>query len=382
MSIPNVIGEGAFGCVHKPSLTCSNKRISYKNKISKIMLSKEAMKELNEYALIAKIDKNKEYYLGMPIKCKLKNTAKAVKAINKCKHIKKKYFRRGTVKKNISNMSLLVMNDGGDNLKTISKIFYKMTNQPDTIHKIKQFWIETHRLFRGLISFQKYDIIHHDIKPQNIVYNLKTNRVNFIDFGHMRNMKEEIEKCERSDNWIYDSPFWNYPFEIQFLNKDEYMHFTKKSEKEREQFVLDFVKDLNSDNDTKFTNAFRIFMNYILRDKSKPEQKRWMDKYILDFKKTVIEQMDSYEEFIKKSIETMDVYGLGMSLQFILLHTKQFMEDEVVKEMEECFLNMTSADLQKRYSCFEAADAFESCLIHYIKNISFDNHEIIKRNES
>ena len=41
MSIPNVIGEGAFGCVHKPSLTCSNKRISYKNKISQSFLPPE-----------------------------------------------------------------------------------------------------------------------------------------------------------------------------------------------------------------------------------------------------------------------------------------------------------------------------------------------------
>jgi len=107
MSISNIIGEGAFGCVHKPSLICSNKRISYKNKISKIMLSNEAMKELNEYAMISSIDKKKEYYLGMPIKCKVKNTVKAVKAIDKCKHIKKKYFRRGTSKKNIiKNVSL------------------------------------------------------------------------------------------------------------------------------------------------------------------------------------------------------------------------------------------------------------------------------------
>jgi serine/threonine protein kinase len=109
------------------------------------------------------------------------------------------------------------------------------------------FWVEAHRLFRGLLVFQKYGIVHHDIKPQNLVYNTIDNRINFIDFGHMRNIKNELEKCDRSDNWIYDYPFWNYPFEIQFLNRGEYNYFVNKSEKEKERFVIDFIEDLKKD---------------------------------------------------------------------------------------------------------------------------------------
>jgi hypothetical protein len=44
-----IIGEGSYGCVNKPSLHClkdSNKKINYKDYVSKIMKTKEAQKEL------------------------------------------------------------------------------------------------------------------------------------------------------------------------------------------------------------------------------------------------------------------------------------------------------------------------------------------------
>ena len=51
-----VIGEGAAGCVHKPSLECKNKKIDYKNKVSKLMDIDNANDELDEYKLISKLD--------------------------------------------------------------------------------------------------------------------------------------------------------------------------------------------------------------------------------------------------------------------------------------------------------------------------------------
>ena len=41
-----IIGEGAYGCVHKPSLICKDKKINLKNKISKLMNNENAEVEL------------------------------------------------------------------------------------------------------------------------------------------------------------------------------------------------------------------------------------------------------------------------------------------------------------------------------------------------
>ena len=379
MPISEVIGEGAYGCVHKPSLICKNKKLSYKNKISKVMLTKEAIKELNEYSIISSVDKKNEFYVGMPTTCDVKNTPQTIKAIDKCKHIKKKYFKRSTIKHNISKMSLLVMNDGGMDLKSMASHFDKMHDTPDTVKKVKAFWVESHRLFRGLLVFKKYGIVHHDVKPQNIVYNMTNNRCNYIDFGHMRNIKHEIDKCKRSDNWIYDYAFWNYPFEIQFLNHNEYSHFVNKSDKEKEMFIIDFIKDIKSNTDTKFTTAFLIFMDYFLRNRSKVDEKAIYGRYITDFKNTILNHMKDYNTFLSRSIESIDVYGLGMSLQFMLAYTKRFMESEIVKSLDQCFLRMTSANLMERYTVKEAIDEFESAL-ETADYIAFSDNKPVKFN--
>ena len=85
MSIPKVVGEGTYGCVHHPSLLCegSNKR-DIEN-VSKLMENDAALTELKEYVVIDKIDNNKEFYLGKPEKCKLGTQSENKKAVKKCK---------------------------------------------------------------------------------------------------------------------------------------------------------------------------------------------------------------------------------------------------------------------------------------------------------
>ena len=81
----SVIGEGAYGCVHKPSLKCKDKSMAYSDKISKLLLNEDADIEMNTYLNMNKIDKSKKYYLGKPIKCNLKNDKYTLKSIKKCK---------------------------------------------------------------------------------------------------------------------------------------------------------------------------------------------------------------------------------------------------------------------------------------------------------
>ena len=86
-SISNVIGEGTYGCAIKPSLVCKNKSLTYDNKISKVLLDKHANTELNEYGMIDKVDKNKEFYMGKPEICKPIFNDENVKSIQKCDSI-------------------------------------------------------------------------------------------------------------------------------------------------------------------------------------------------------------------------------------------------------------------------------------------------------
>lgn len=333
----NVIGEGSYGCVVKPSLLCSDKKLSYKNKISKLMLTKEALNELKEYTIISKIDKNHKYYLGVPTKCKLKKTKEALKTIKKCKNLTKKLKNaNGKEPVSISNLSLLIQNDGGTDLKIFANKLDKLEPSPTNKQYVEDFWKEVPRLYDGLALFAKYGILHHDIKPQNIVYDPLKKRLNFIDFGHMRNIEIEKEKCRQSKNWIYEYAFWNYPFEIQFLNYNDYMKFASKTKEEKEIYYNEFIDalekygtygkhptrmndDTENENILKFVEAFSIYMNYILYETmSEDEKYKIVKKHLSDWKKTLFEMKpENYEEFLDKTLKNIDNYGLQMTLTYV-----------------------------------------------------------------
>jgi len=71
MAESDVVGEGSYGCVHKPALFCGNKTYASQSadKISKIMTKKHASKEMKEYVLIENADRALNYYLGKPTEC-------------------------------------------------------------------------------------------------------------------------------------------------------------------------------------------------------------------------------------------------------------------------------------------------------------------------
>ena len=59
---PVVIGEGSYGCVHRPSLECNKGKINYKNKVSKVLEKIDAKQELKEHNVIKKLDPDENFY--------------------------------------------------------------------------------------------------------------------------------------------------------------------------------------------------------------------------------------------------------------------------------------------------------------------------------
>ena len=372
-----VIGEGTFGCVHKPSLKCDTSVISsYNNKVSKIMSSNQAKNELREYSLISKIDKKKEFHLGMPKKCGVDSSPDAITAVRKCDNITKRYMNNRVSKSSLKPMALLIMNFGGENLVQYSKSYKKVKNSSRSVNRINRFWIEAHRLFRGLAVFHNNKIVHHDVKPQNIVYHAKENRVNYIDFGHMINIDKQIEVSRESNSWMYNYAFWNYPFEIQFLNRIKYEEFVAKSEDKRKAYYKWFLEELQNNEFSEFTDTFNTFIAYMSYGKSASDILEIKNRYLTDYY-TMIKKMslEEYDIFLKKSVETVDVYGLGMALQYVLSYSAHLIPPEMTKKLEHCFYKMTCANLFERYTCFEAIYDFENILKDFFPNMGFENKE-------
>jgi hypothetical protein len=92
--------------------------------------------------------------------------------------------------------------------------------------------------------------------------------------------------------------------------------------------------------------------------------------------------MKNYQMFIKKSITSIDVYGLGITLLYILKNTKRLLKEQLYTDLHNLGLNMVNADLVKRVTADDALSQYETILtengLMSKYNISFANHKIIQ----
>ena len=360
-----IIGEGTYGCVHKPSLKCTRKKQKYDNKVSKLMLHKDANEELKENILISKIDKNKDFSLGKPDKCKPAKTKRNLASINKCEDFDKN---------DVKDYSLLIMTDGGTNLKQFAKKMHELHNSSENQKKMEIFWIETLRLFYGLLKFNESDIIHYDIKPQNIVYNSETNRLNFIDFGFMTTKDNVKSKIKKSD-YNLAIWYWYYPFENMLLNYNEFVDFVNKSTENKKKIMELLKEKAKKTNDTEHFSEFYEYVG----DEIKSSNDSKFIELLLKLK------MNDYKRLMEKSLDSVDSYGLGISLYYTLRKTLHLIPSELAQSLKDLFENMVTASIYQRYTPDLLIEKYESILedsgLLKKHNLKIREHMVIKKSQ-
>jgi len=322
-----IIGEGAYGCVHKPSLHCLNKnkntkqKINYNNYVSKIMKTDEAEKELKEFVVIGSYDNTNEFHLGMPILCQPElNETIINNEISGCKHINFK-----EVKKDPKDYKILLLKFGGPDLKKLCNSQLKTYLKKNTKEKSDKFWLEVHHLLKGIKFFKDNGIVHNDIKPQNILFNMKTNKLVFIDFGLMRSKEEIIRASKKSDNFlgIYH---WSFPFDCGLMNKNAwttYKNLTKAKKTtyktQLSEMIIKNSKKNTFDISIKNPASFNLLFSYIntnedsLNDLTK---NGYIEQFFDGYNNLIAN--NSYVTMLEQTVDSIDVYGLGFTLQYIL----------------------------------------------------------------
>jgi serine/threonine protein kinase len=369
----SVIGEGAYGCIHKPSLTCKENKIqSYKNKVSKVLTKSKAKIELEEYASIDNADKSREYYLGKPVECSLDNTPTNIQAIEKCK--------KGTdLLKSLNDLSLLIMDDGGVNLKEYADLIRHWNASLENVEKTERFFIEFHRIFRGITVFIEKGILHFDMKPQNIVYIAETGRMNIIDFGLTVSLKDKLAEIESSINGMARY-HWSYPFEFFFLNKNEYETFAKMPKSKKEEYYQSILQEIAKTPDSNTAKAFQSFYSFVMDETTDSDT---FSEHMTGFYQTLVDEltMKNYTKFVKQSITSVDVYGLGIALLYVLKNTKHLLNEKLHTELCNLGNNMVCSQLSKRITAPAALSQYESILtengVMEKYKISFANHKIV-----
>lgn len=318
-----IVGEGAYGCVHKPSIHCKTPpkpNFNYTNYVSKIMKTKNAQQELAEFVIIGNIDPTEEYHLGQPILCKPNLDFEHVKDdIKRCKYIK-----IDDVEANPDKYSLLVLKFGGPDLKALCNKYLTKYLEKDKDIRTDKFWLEVHHLIKGLKFFKDNGIIHNDIKPQNILFDNKTGKLKYIDFGLMRTKKDIIDSSKQNNNYL-GVYHWSYPFDCAFMNKKQYSNY-KGRNTDRRIFWKDSLSELivsgSKNNPLELPinkpESFSILFTYINPDNTVPNASTQYG-YINSFFDgiNILIDNNSYDTNLDRIADSIDVFGLGFTLQFI-----------------------------------------------------------------
>lgn len=328
-----LIAQGTYGCVYKPSLRCSKKKVDYSNKVSKIISIYDDEDE--EYNKISEIDKKAHYYLGKPEVCNVKSDDFKTEVLkSNCKLINdsdsSKYYK------------LLIIKYGGIDLKRINYEEYLMSgNSP--LQQFDLFWLNVYHLFKGIQLFVKNDVSHYDLKPDNIVFNPNTYRFNFIDFGLMRSIYSEIKK-----NYGKHSTFhWSYPIESVYMDQ-----IKKKSPEELKDILKSAFIDNKPTRRITSSNSrnFIHFLKYYAININTNISEKYIDNVINDVVDGLVEYKGKYDEMIIKIYTSFDTYALGFTLNYCMnkMYETGMISNEIYTTMHNFLKKMYDFNIYRR----------------------------------
>ena len=425
---PKLIGHGSYGYIHFPALKiqCDHDNVietfEISNKkdmdnVSKLLIKSEAEEEYEKYRIMQTIDSSAVFHLGMPIMAT--PHASSAPHISSCT---KKGFL--DVCKNIDDWRILIMPHGGVHIGKYANYLYK-NGKPDSDkhrEKASKLWVELFRIFHGIHQLNENGFVHHDVNFQNVLYDEENNRCNLIDMNFLTQINE-LKKTANNPSGYHLAIFhFNLPPELVFYRQedfdklqnfsyDECDEFFKKIYLSKTFFGLDknpinvsgniidtekYDEYLNNlfymiDSDEELLNAFdEIYRAYKTRilfgvdavveqvrsaldstdllefEKSELPLREYMISQFRDFIFSDV-NVYSYEVFLNDSIQTIDVFGLGGALLYVLLRTYHLLEHEFAMEMYDLIRRMMDTNVRTRYSIQDCIETYFMLIDKYFE---------------
>lgn len=391
------LGEGSFGCVVTPSLSCQNiiksnrKSITKKNHltdktnskingqnnktVSKIILSLDdgIKEEINISKKLKKIDPQQKYFITIDNYCKIKNIPKdrsniaKVRYLNKSgdsyqklenKHLDKKYCPIDLSEQPIN----LVMINGGYNLIDIANIInrYGMNERKQKDihaneiikHKIKtgQMLFKNIKeciknLLQGLLKMHQNRIVNRDIKEENIMANYNEEKkqveLRFIDYGLSENLTPEY--CKHYYNISLQGTYLFIAPEIFII------YYVNKYNRNNDSYIMDKInKDINA-NVKKILRKLKINtsnLNEIVTN-------LYHEIKILFDNRQILDKYFGIKEHLNGYLQKNDVYSLGITLYEFLDTFTNVIDIKKDLRLHDLLKNMIKLNSNERYNVLQ-----------------------------
>ena len=328
------IYEGSYGCAFNPSLPCD--KTGKRKGLGKLFNNYSDFKQEEKIQkFIKKIDPLNEATIPYYGSCRV-NLDKVTKSdqINKCT-LANDY----TVSKKSINQ--LMFKFGGDDLDIIMNSLKKSNSNPKTHNKYKDLHFDNLivlilPLIKCIVKIAKYGYLHSDIKPPNILYNIRSNKIYLIDFGLLQKQRYITQSGSTlSFKYLYYPPEFIIMINLRAGIRDPLRLYNDVLENFE---FYDYEKYID----------YLDFAQY----------KKRLNEFIKYASTVSLEILE--KEFLKSYIKKLDIYSLGMSLTEMMyvthidgtlkINNKQF-NDRFVKNI---LINMIDPDPRYRLTPDEA----------------------------
>lgn len=377
----DVIAEGGYGCVYFPSVLCSGKEDTGKNKdkyLSKLQpFDYTAKKEIDIGNTIKKIPNFERYFSPIISTCPIQVGEMEDGLVKQCSLFKKSRWsknkeimimRMNYIQGDILSNTLKCYTDD-DETVTNTKIYStpneisittnKTQHPNDTkspIEKNLMLVMDTYsHLLDGLEILYDNNIIHFDFKGNNIMYDENQRLPIIIDFGLSIDLtKLKTEEDYEHAFYIYAPDYYLWCPEIMMLS---YLYSYKRNP------TLDELEMIATE--CAFNNPLHYF-NETYDENSREMYATEMYTYFIDtvYNKTLEEATEN----LMKYSHTWDNYSLSILYGGILSYMiqekslEELMDDEeknaFVIHFFELLLNNVSADPRKRLTIQETKQEF------------------------
>lgn len=351
------LGEGSFGCVIRPAISCDsekNIKTGKKTKTAKSSVSKIIMdpsdgsvkSEIIISNILKKVDPKQKYFLTINKYCKLKKIPHARSNVTEVEYLNVKRtnytkLESKSLDKKFCAIDLymeplnLIMPDGGFDLHEIAELattYYGVSRIEEQKHitKLLKYKIKTaitlfdnlreciENLLEGLFLMHKNRVVNRDIKCDNIMakYNSKTKKtqVRYIDYGLSENLTDSY--CKDTRNIILQGTFPFIPPELFIAYQINFNY--NMLDVDDASILYKINKDIN---EHLKPNMIQLNLDTTQLDKIIREQYNIIKQQSLN--NTILNKYFGIDDIFNGYLQKGDIFTLGITLyDFLTLGTK------------------------------------------------------------
>jgi len=313
-----LINQGTYGCIYHPGINCQGKKEN-KKYLTKIQKNAKTIENEVEISKIIKTIKGYTKHFAPILKqCPVRIAKQYTHELQQCE-----LFR------DVDTMNLHKQTYVSNKIRYVGN-----TNLSDHISNqttVFTFWkeiLETHvYLLKGVTKLLTKNLVHYDIKYNNIMFDHALQKPIFIDFGitvpidslNTNNYRDYFYVFDTYPYWCFEVCVCNYIFRRLQLNAAK----TTLVDAKTLHYIFDVFVYGEEDTD-KHEIDNNIFSSRLFKDNTQ--------KIVNEYRKTVLEYYqpfigsstwwDVYQHFMEKQyFKTWDTYSLAVVYLFLIENT-------------------------------------------------------------